>query len=637
MIDFRKGLALLFLVTWLGLLPGRALAAPAPVTLQPQHTLLVRYLHNDNAQYAAFTLQAWLRKVYRTPTGFDIITANQLPPDATKQKFIIALGPSPWGPNPTEAETGPYGFAIRRTGNVVTIAGPPPRPGTSPLQLNDLMMGATYFLDKYCGVRMYLPNDLFVGLPAKGKVTLPAAIDVLEKPFTSYVSATGFANLDIWSASKARLYYDFQWARHHGFVRRDWESHQHSMGNRFPPEKFARKYPEIYPVFDGKRYIPQGVGDQQWQPDFAEPHLVDAAVESAVAYFKEKPHLDYISFSVQDSWRFSKEGKLGEALKKYPAEDQLGAYTDLFVKFLNQVAARLEKELPKQGITGRKTLVYLAYSGVGTVPRQKLHPNVLPVAVFRVAELDLEGSLQTANNQNPSSMFDWMATTRRVGIHDWAQGNGYFLPRIYSGQYARLLRFIRDQGGTLEFAHVECYPNWGLDGPKYYLMSKLLWNPDTDVDAELTQFCNDLFGGASREMKGYFTTLEQFSHATNNNPAQYIKLFMFPQQFLLNASQQALVQRARGYLDKAARQARTPEEKQRIALFSKTFRLSEYLFEVANAKEVRRARLGEIMRYVDEVLVKDPMTFYLARKPAELKQQIQYAVDRSAAGKKIIE
>ena len=47
---------------------------------------------------------------------------------------------------------------------------------------------------------------------------------------------------------------------------------------------FAGKYPEIYPVFDGKRYMPQGV-HQQWQPGFAGPHLVDAAVESAIAYF----------------------------------------------------------------------------------------------------------------------------------------------------------------------------------------------------------------------------------------------------------------------------------------------------------------------------------------------------------------
>jgi hypothetical protein len=628
MIHFRSRFTLLFFVVWLGSLPGRALAAPAPFKLQPERTVVVKYVHSDNAHYAADLLQKWLRQVYRTKTGFEIFSANGLPADAVKGNFVIALGPSPWVPYRPEAETGPYGFAIRRTDNAVTIVGPAPKPGTSPLQLNDLMMGAAYFLDKYCGVRVYLPNDLFASLPAKNSVTLPAEINEVQRPFTPYVSATGFAN--------AGQSYDFQWARFQGLVRRDWESHQHSMGSRFPPEKFAAKYPEIYPVFDGKRYIPQGSGDQQWQPDFAEPHLVDAAVESAIAYFKEKPGQNYISFSVQDSRRFSREGKLGEALKKYPSESQTAAFTDLYVTFINQVAERLEKELPKHGIAGRKTVAYLAYSEVNHVPRQKLHPNVLPIVVFRVAELDVKWALSEANNQNPASVADWLKVTKNIGIHDWAQGQGYFVPRIYSGQYSRLLRFTRDKGAALSFAHLECYPNWGLDGPKYYLMSKVLWNPDTDVDKELTRFCDDLFGRANREMKGYFSTLEQLTQSMNNNPDRYRKMFVYPQQFLLSAPEMALVQKARGHLDKAARLALTPEEKQRIALFSKTFRLSEYLFEVANAQEIKRARLAEITRYVDEVIAPDLMTLYAARTGV-LKTHVQQAVERCVAGKKIID
>jgi hypothetical protein len=514
---------------------------------------------------------------------------------------------------------------------VVSIVGAPPKPGTSPLQLNDLILGAAYFLDKFCGVRLYMPNDLFVGVPDKRSITLPARIDVVERPFTSSVSATGFININ------AAELYEFQWSRFLGFARREWESHQHSMGNRFPPEQFSQKYPEIYPIFNGQRYIPQGAGDQQWQPDFAEPHLVDAAVESAIAYFKEKPHLNHISFSVQDSRRFSTEGKMGEALKNYPPEAQSGAFTDLYIRFINRVAERLENELPQNGIKGRKTIVYLAYSNVNSVPKQKLHPNVVPVVVFRVAEIDMKGSLYEANGQNPASIADWLKVTKRVGIHDWAQGQGYFFPRLYSGQYAKLMRFIKEQGGSLELAHIECYPNWGLDGPKYYLMSKVLWNPDTDVDKELTQFCKDLFGRAAKEMNSYFVTLEQLTQSMNNNPNQYRKMFVYPQQLLLSEAEMALVQKARGHLNKAGKRARTPEEKQRIALFSKTFKLSEYLFEVANAKEIKREKLNEISRYVDEVIATDPMTLYMARNPANLKGQVQTAVNRSMAGKKVID
>lgn len=327
---------------------------------------------------------------------------------------------------------------------------------------------------------------------------------------------------------------------------------------------------------------------------------------------------------------------MGEALKKYPPEAQPGAFTDLYVTFINKVAERLEKELPKNGIKGRKTIVYLAYSNVNSVPKQKLHPSVMPVVVFRVAEIDVKGSLYEANGVNPSSIADWLKVTKRIGIHDWAQGQGYLFPRIYSGQYARLMRFIKEQEGSLELAHIESYPNWGLDGPKYYLMSKVLWNPDTDVDKELTRFCNDLFGRAAKEMNSYFITLEQLTQSMNNNPNQYRKMFMYPQQLLLSAPELALVQKARGHLNKAARLARTPEEKQRIELFSKTFRLSEYLFELANAQEIRRAKISEITRYVDEVIAHDPMTLYATRTGA-FKAHVQQAVDRCIAGKKLLD
>jgi hypothetical protein len=276
------------------------------------------------------------------------------------------------------------------------------------------------------------------------------------------------------------------------------------MGS-FSPEKFAAKYPKFTRCLTGKRYIRRALVTAV-AARLCRTALVDAAVESAIAYFKEK--LIWNTFPLGAGQPALLTGRpVWEKPSKLRPGGTSGAFTDLYVTFINKVAERLEKELPKHSITERKTIAYLAYSEVNHVPQQKLHPNVMPIVVFRVAELDVKWALSEANNQNPASVADWMKVTKRIGIHDWAQGQGYFVPRIYSGQYSRLLRFVQQQGGTLEFAHLECYPNWGLDGPKYYLMGKLLWNPATDVTAVLTQFCNDLFGRANKEMKNYFATL----------------------------------------------------------------------------------------------------------------------------------
>lgn len=48
-----------------------------------------------------------------------------------------------------------------------------------------------------------------------------------------------------------------------------------------------------------------------------------------------------------------------------------------------------------------------------------------------------------------------------------------------------------------KYAHIETYPNWGLTGPQFYLMSKIVWNPWVDTNAVRQQFANDMFGPAA--------------------------------------------------------------------------------------------------------------------------------------------
>lgn len=592
------------------------------ITLEPENTIII-FEPVDALRMGSGYLQIALRKIYGTDKGFERYGSNdlrKLQPDDLTKKTVFALGNTRLSKHLPESELGTYGFAITKNKNVITIVGS---------QAEGAKYGVAHFLDTFLGVRHYLPGDLFIGVAKKGKITLEDKINIRQKPFTEYVMTTGIIN--------AENFKEYNWARFTGLLRKDWESHQHSMYARFPPSTFAEKYPEIYPVVNGKRYIPQSAKDQKWQPDFAEPHLVDAAVESAVEYFKKHPKIDHISFSVQDSRNFSSEGKLGEALRK--SADASGkptlTYTDLYVKFINQIAERLEKELPKQGIPGKKTIVYLGYSNVNRVPAEKLHPNVLPISVFRVAEINMKGSLLSGNGNNPSSVADWLTKTKRFGYHDWAQGNGYLFPRIYSGLHANLVKFIHDKNAALEYAHIEAYPNWGLDGPKLYIMSRLLWNPDLDPKQLLAQFCADMFGKASNEMKNYFTTLEQLTVSMNNNPKRMRKLSVYPQQLLLDEKELAMVKQARTHLDKAAKMVKDGDEKKRLDLFSNSFRLSEYLFEVANAKQVTKQRVEEIKRYAREVVGNDPMTFYVARYQG-LPQTVESAI-RKSVGNRLVD
>jgi hypothetical protein len=189
-----------------------------------------------------------------------------------------------------------------------------------------------------------------------------------------------------------------------------------------------------------------------------------------------------------------------------------------------------------------------------------------------------------------------------MGQYDWAQGDGYFIPRLYAGLATRL--FDRQHRFTL--AKAETYPNWGLDGPKYWMLVQIWDNPGSDSRRLYEQFCSDMFGPAKDEMLAYFLGLEELWISMDADAER--KLFKWKTQFTLRPPQMDMVRAARAHLDQAKARAVTPEEKQRVELFSKTFKLSELLFAIANAPTIRKSQIEELRTYTATVIAPDPMT-----------------------------
>jgi hypothetical protein len=86
------------------------------------------------------------------------------------------------------------------------------------------------------------------------------------------------------------------------------------------------------------------------------------------------------------------------------------------------------------------------------------------------------------------------------------------------------------------------------------------------------------------------------------------KIQKWSNQFMLKGTQPDTVRKARAHLDRAAGLAQTHEQKQRVTLFSKTFKLSEMLLEIANAEKVQQAKVDAVRKYVEETIVADRMT-----------------------------
>lgn len=583
--------------------------ARATEYLKPTSTFIVIPDKPDGLDVkSADLLNKWLNKIYQTDSGFQIIKESLV--INKRGKILIVVGKTKFSISKIFDLLEPYSFSIKRKNEIVSIEGATPF-GT--------LFGTTYFLDHYCGVRFYLPGDLFTSMPENRKVGLDKIISVFQLPFTKELFSTGYKNSD-----------ESNWAQNNGLLRKDFGSHQHSMGERFYSDSIFKLFPEIFPLVNGKRYYPKSAQDQGWEPDFKEPKLVDAGVYSAIQYFKKYPQINYISFSVQDSRTYPTEGRMGEFLKKYPNDEEgkKRGYTDAFVSFINNLAQKLEKELPENGITAPKTIIYLVYGYVRDVPKVRLNPNVLPIPVFSVA-----GSLMDSLSSNDGLLKQWSKVTKRFGNHDWAEGMGFIYPRIYTDLLSLFLKTIQKDQMEFEFAHLEMYPNWSLDGPKCYFMSKLYWNPQENTDSLLALFCKDMFGRSSSKMRTYFTALEKLNLNMNNDRRRIRGINNYLSQLGLNEKELALVHQARQNIDQAYSIARTDDQRKRIDLFSKGFKISEGLFELYNSKVVDIAKANELKDYFKNTVAGNQMMLNIATN-ANFLNVIDNLIDQIVKRKK---
>ena len=604
--------------------PTAAIAPDAPesqkpLRFSPAGTVIVipDVLPMSADMESAKLLETWLQKAHGVQTGFQRTgPSNAIQRNA---ELVLAVGKTPWVTDEELADVDLHGFIIKRKGNVVVIAGGSPRA---------TLWGTVHFLDKFAGVRFYMPGDLFTSVPVLAPAPL-AGIDMTVAPFVRSASLSGLHN--DYTTEKS-------WDNRNAMNRRRGGSHQHNMFALFPPSRYAKTHPEIYPIMDGKRLIPDKT-TRHWQPCFSEPKLVDLGVEAAIRYFGSYPDHEYIGFGVMDTNDFCQcvrcrthwdKNMVAANRKETDARRVMMVcsrmtHGPIYWDYMNKLAARLETELPAAGITDKKLIVSIVYSAARQLPNNgKLHPDILTWHVFKWSDGLIDKRLvpQPDGTFKLGRMDEWLRAGSHLGHHDWAHGKGILIPRIYTGLMSESFKLFKPH--DLIYTHTEGYPNWGLDGPKLYIHGRIHWDPDVDVRLIWRQFADDMFGPAADPMHKYFTTLEELWISLNNDVER--KLNRWSTQFNTKPAQQQTILHCRALLDRAADLAETDEQKQRIELFSKTFKLSECLFRMAAKKKVTQAEVDEVLKYAETVIMPDPMTIYRQTNPQDVYDRIDRAV-----------
>lgn len=293
------------------------------------------------------------------------------------------------------------------------------------------------------------------------------------------------------------------WQGAAGHYQRDWFSH--NFYNIFPWATYAnpssQSYnPNLYPLINGVRQVPPSSRPYDFQPCVGNQDVEDITVNYILNWFTAWPLESSCSVGMNDS---IKHCECSACMSVVPPtitdRDERMAYA--FFQFYNRVASRVAQSFPD------KKLGCLAYMALDDLPAGSMTLDSMIAPYVTLDSAQLFDSNVTSWTQAKLSQWFSLAPSN-LCIYEYMYGAGFAVPRLYD-RYL-FTNICNKYGGNADGFYAEVYPNWGLDGWKYWLTAKLLWDPAMDPDELKKEWCTALFGAgaAGGKMLDFFNYLE---------------------------------------------------------------------------------------------------------------------------------
>lgn len=406
------------------------------------------------------------------------------------------------------------------------------------------------FIERYVGVRWLFPGELGTYVPSAQDITVPAEEVVSQPWFISRTTGGADAN------APGEVIYN--WLHRH---RLHWTiQHHHNLDKLFAPARYLESNPEFFPIVNGQRVVPDAEA-QNWQPVLDAPGIVDEAIARITAYFDEHPYSMSYSLGVNDNNFFAHESS-------YQNSIGLADYSDYYFEFSNTVVSEVLKKHPD------KWFGCLAYVGITDPPRSVgVHARIVPhICIDRYGWASEAGAQRDMQRTS-----DWHAVSPVLGWYDYVYGDDmYRIPRVYPHLMSRYLKYASENGVKAYYSEHYGSRAW-IEGPKMYVLMKLLWNPDADVDAMLEEWYTLAVGEhAAVPLAEYYGFWEDYWMQRVPQTdwfEQYVvrQYFDFDKTGYLDELTLADLQHCQRLMDEVVALAETPAQKARAAFFADHF------------------------------------------------------------------
>jgi hypothetical protein len=285
----------------------------------------------------------------------------------------------------------------------------------------------------------------------------------------------------------------------------------HAYYQIMPAKRYATAHPEWNPLLGGER-VPTNVDRNQLC--VTATGLADEFAANVIRAFDENTATPLVSISPNDGYGWCEcsvclalDKKLcgGRTTKQGLAREKpfMG---DRVFWFANEVADRVARKYPDKKLL---VLAYVNYAEPPDTIRPK--PNVVPF-LCHYAPADYSRAINDPSSEANSQFNDllkrWMKISPDLMIYSYVSKSMWWrLPRPVTHTFAADVKYLHSLGVRRYYCQ-SSLSDWALDGPLYYVIAKLLWNPSADPDALAREWIEGMFGPAAPAMTEFYAEVE---------------------------------------------------------------------------------------------------------------------------------
>lgn len=286
----------------------------------------------------------------------------------------------------------------------------------------------------------------------------------------------------------------------------------HSFSVLVPAKEYFKTNPKLFALYEGKRNTESLC--------MSNDTVVDLVQKKMTRIIEEKPNAQFYSVSQNDDVVYCECAECKALNKKY------GGPQGSFYYFLNKIAAHF----PKTKIT---TLAYL--HTFKPPVNLKIEPNIH--TIFCPIELNRAKSITAENAASFVKILEnWSTTSPHLFLWDYTvQFSNYMSPfpnfESFQGNY-KLFKKNKVKG---IFAQGYSDIPGDFSELRQYLLAKLMWNTDIDLEATTADFLRGFYGKAAPFVSKYLNLLETNQKKSNayldiySSPVEARNTFLKPQ------------------------------------------------------------------------------------------------------------